>query len=110
MLSCDERLQPETWNPPGLQENVFVHPRSTLESLQIPHQGHHPFATPSATGEVPVLISTGAPVAREEGRIGNTIHADVCKQAVNHKILWSCGYSTEFSGWTAKTADIGTSI
>ena len=22
-LSCDKRLQPETWNPPGLQYNVF---------------------------------------------------------------------------------------
>ena len=37
MLSCDIRLQPETWNPPGLQENVFANPRSTLLSLQIPY-------------------------------------------------------------------------
>ena len=35
MLSCDKCLQPETWNPPGLQENVFAYPRSTLQSLQI---------------------------------------------------------------------------
>ena len=28
MLSCDKRLQPETWNPSGLQENVFC--KSTL--------------------------------------------------------------------------------
>ena len=24
MLSCDKRLQLETWNPSGLQENVFA--------------------------------------------------------------------------------------
>ena len=35
MLSCDKRLQPETWNPLGPQENVFANPRTTLESLQI---------------------------------------------------------------------------
>ena len=46
----------------------------TLESSQTPYRGIHPFATPpSATGEVPVLISTKALVAREEERIGNTI-------------------------------------
>ena len=31
MLSCDKRLQLETWNPSGLQENVLANPRSTLE-------------------------------------------------------------------------------
>ena len=36
--------------------------------------------------------------------------ADNCKQAVDYELLCSCGYSTEFHGWAAKTADIGTSI
>ena len=40
------------------RKNVFPNPRSTHES-QTPHRGIHHFATPSATGEVPVLISTG---------------------------------------------------
>ena len=73
MQSCDKRLQPETWNPPGLQENVLANPRSTLESSQIPYRGIHPFVSPNAAGQVLVLISTGAPVAREEERIGSTI-------------------------------------
>ena len=73
MLGCEKRLQPEIWNPPGLQENVFANPRSTLESLQIPHQGTHPFLTPNAAGEAPALISTGKSVAREDERIGSTI-------------------------------------
>ena len=73
MLSCDKRLPLDTWNLSGLQENVFANPRSTLESSQIPDRGIHQFATLSAIGEVPVLIRSGAPGAREEERIGNTI-------------------------------------
>ena len=65
MLSCDKRLA-ETWNPPGLQENVFANPRWTHESLQIPYRGIHPLMTPSAAGGAPALISTRKPVAREE--------------------------------------------
>ena len=73
MLSCDKRLPLVTWNPSGARENVFANPRSTLESSQIPYQGSHSFMTPNAAGEVPVHISTGALVAREEERIGGTI-------------------------------------
>ena len=43
-----------------------------FESSQTPYQGILHSTTPSATGEVPVLISTGALVAREEERIGST--------------------------------------
>ena len=78
MLSRDKRLPLETWNPSGLQENVFANPRSTLESSQTHYQGIHPFTTPSAVGEVPTLISTGTPVARVEERIGNTIPMPTC--------------------------------
>ena len=83
--------------------NVFANPRSTCELSQTLCGRIYQFATPSAAGEVPVLISTGALVTREEEQIGNNI-------AVNHKILWSFEYSIEFYGCTANTADIGTSI
>ena len=63
--------------------NVSGNPRSTLESSKILYQGIHPVTTPSTAGEVPALISTGALVAGEEERIGNTI---------------PIGYSTEFYG------------
>ena len=69
----DKRLQPETWNLSGSQENVVASARSTLESSRIPYRRLHPFATPSATGEVPEHVCTLAPVAREEERIGSTI-------------------------------------
>ena len=73
MPSSDRRLPLDTWNRSGSQENVFANPRSTLQSSQTHHRGIHQFATPNSTGKVPVLISTGALVAREEERIGNTI-------------------------------------
>ena len=61
MLSCDKRSQPETWNPPGLQEMFLkTNPRSTLGSLQMPYQETHPFMTPSAAVEAPTLKSTGS--------------------------------------------------
>ena len=70
MLSCDKRLPPEIWNPPGPQENVFANPRSTFESLQKPY---HTFMTTNAAGEAPALISTWKLVARKEERIGSPI-------------------------------------
>ena len=69
MPSCDKRLSPDTWKRSGSRKNVFPNPRSTHESSQTPDRGIHQFATPSATSEVPVLTSTGAPVAREEEKL-----------------------------------------
>ena len=110
MLSCDKRLPPGTWNRSGSQENVFANPRSTLESLQILYQGIHQFAIPSVAGEAPALISKGKPVAREDERKGSTIPMPTFARRPPTELLCSCGYSTEFHGWAAKTADIGTSI
>ena len=111
MLGCDKRLQLETWNPSGLQENVFANPRSTLEPSQIPYQGTHPFMTSTAAGQAPAPISTGRPVAREnERKRKHDSNADFCKKAADCELLYICGYSTESYGWEAKTADIGTSI
>ena len=57
----------------GPQENGFANPRSTFESSQTPYRGILHSTTPSAAGEVQVRICTGAPVARDEARIGSTI-------------------------------------
>ena len=75
MLSCDKRLQPETWNPPGLQQNVSANPRSALESLQIPHQGIHPYMTPNAAGEAPALTSTSPSTRPSAPESGDTLKA-----------------------------------
>ena len=37
-------------------------------------------------------------------------NADICKKAVDREFIISGGYSAEFYGWTAKTADIGNAI
>ena len=37
-------------------------------------------------------------------------NADICKKAVNHKFIISGGYSADFYGRTAKTADMRTAI
>ena len=106
MLSCDKRLQPETWHPPGLQENVFTNPRPTLESLQIPYQRTHPFMAPNAAGEAPPLISTGRPVTTR-----STIPMPIfARRPPTNEPLQTCGYSTEFHCCAAQTADIGASI
>ena len=111
MLSCDKRLRPETWNVSGSQENFFANPRSTLESLQIPYQGTHPFMAPNAAGEVPVHTSTGRPVAREEERIGSTIPMPTfARRPPTMSSSRLVDIPLSFYGWAAKTADIGTSI
>ena len=66
--------------------------------------------TPSATGAIPVQVSTRRPVARGEERIGNDNNADVCKKAVKHEFFLASGSFTEFFGWTAKNTDIGASV
>ena len=82
-----------------------------FESSQTPHQGILHSTEPGATGAVPVHVCTGTPVARGEERIWElNTNADICRKAVDHESLFVSGYFTEFHGWTAKTADIGTSI
>ena len=63
-------------------------PRSMFDSSQTPYQEIlHP-TNPSATGAIPVQVSTGRLVARggERDWEHNT-DADVCRKAVNHEFL-----------------------
>ena len=83
MLSRDKRLQPESWNPPGLQENVFANPRATLGSRACQHR-----ETCGKRGR--------------KNRKHNSI-ADICKKAADHELLYTCGYSTEFHSWAANS-------
>ena len=113
MLSCDNRLPLDTWNLSGSQENVFGNPRSVFESSQTPCQGSLSLhsTTPSATGAIPVHVRTGTPVARGEERIGSTIRMPTfAGRPSTMNLFFASGFATEFYGWTAKTADIGTSI
>ena len=85
MPSCDKRLQLDTWNMSGPQENVFGN--FVLLHLIRPEI--------IITGSVPVHIGSSA---------------DMCKKVVDHVFIDTAGYSAEFYGWTAKTAKIGTLI
>ena len=108
---CDTCLQPETWNPSGLQEKLFC--KSSFDV----------WVATSALSRNASICDTkcyrwgsgahwqrGTCCKRERTNWKHNPNADICTQAVNHEILQFCGYSTEFCGWTAKTADIGTSI
>ena len=105
MLSRDKRLPIGTWNTSGLQENVFCNQFSTVDSSRNHYQRIHHSTTPGDTWSVPVHIGTRTPVARDED-----LNRGICKKAVNHEFIVPSGYSAEFYGWTAKTADIGTAI
>ena len=73
MLSREKKRLPlDTWNLSESQGNVFGHPRPMFDSSQTPYRGFLHSTTPSATGAVPVQVSTGTLVARGEERIGST--------------------------------------
>ena len=109
-LSCDKRLQLDTWNLSGTQGNVLAHPRSTFESSQKPYRGILHFTTPNATHRVPVRICTGALVARDEERIGSTILMPTFASRPSTMNSFMPVEIPEFYCRTAKTADIGTAI
>ena len=72
MLSRDKRLPLDTWNLSGTHGNFYGNPRPVFNSTQTPYQGILHSTTPSATGAVPVQVSTGHTVMRSEERIGST--------------------------------------
>ena len=71
-LSRDKWMPIDTWNLSEPQGNVFGNPRPMFVSLQTLCQGILRSMTPSATGAIPVQVSTGRPVARGEERTGST--------------------------------------
>ena len=52
-------------------KRFFGNPRSMFDSSQTPFLGILHSSDPSATGSMPVQVSTGRPVARGEERIGS---------------------------------------
>ena len=72
MLSRDRSMPFDTWNLSGTQGNVFGNPRLMFDSTQTPYQGNLHSTNPSATGSIPVQVSTGRLVARDEEQIGST--------------------------------------
>ena len=73
MLSRDKRLPFDTWNSPGLQENVFGNQFSTFDSFRNHHQEIHHCTTPRETGSAPQAIGTGISFARDDEQNKGTI-------------------------------------
>ena len=66
MLSRDERLPFDTWNAPGVQENVFGNQFYTLGSQQSSSQGIHHGETRRETASVPRAMGTETSFARDD--------------------------------------------
>ena len=108
MLSRDRRLPLVTWNTCGSQEHVVVNQFSLIRPKIIIKEIHC-CTTPRETGSVPQAIGTGTSFARDEEQYGgHNSNGDIFEKAVDHGFIISGGYSAEFCGWTAKTANIGT--
>ena len=73
ILSRDKRLPLNTWNSPGLQENVFGNQFSTFGSSRNPSQGIHYCAKPRETESVPRATGTGTSFARDDEQNKGTI-------------------------------------
>ena len=58
MLSRDRSMPFDTWNLSDTQGNVFGNSRSMLDSSRTPYQGILHSTNPSATGAIPVQVST----------------------------------------------------
>ena len=108
MLSRDKRLPLDTWNTSGLQENAFGNQFSAFESSS----RNSPFYDTRRDR----ISSTGHRVGdsfrkRDDKQNQGTIpNADICEKAVDHEFINTGGNSAEFYGWTAKTANFGTTI
>ena len=83
--------------------------RSGIESqweIVLRSQRLHFSTTPRAAGSV-----TGETCCKRwRANWEHNSNADICKKAVDHEFFFASGYSTEPYGWTAKTANFGTSI
>ena len=97
MRSRDKRLPLDTWTLSEPQGNVFGNPRPMFDSSQTPYQGILHITTPSATGAVPVQVSTGQLVARGEERSEGTTTMPMSARKPStmifcqwkfHRILW----------------------
>ena len=98
MPSRARRMPFDSWNYSEPQGNVFGKPRPMFDSSQTPYQGILHSTTPSATGAVPVQVSTRRPVARGEERSGSTTTMPMSERRPStmnsfyqrkfHKILW----------------------
>ena len=95
MLSRDKRLPLDTWSTSGLQENVFGHQFSTVDSSRNHQEGIHPFAQQRERGSVPQATGSRTLFTRDDKQNCGTIPMPtfVGYEFVNtgwnfHRIVW----------------------
>ena len=102
MLSRVKSLRFETWNLSGTQGNVFGSPRAVIDSLQTLYQWILHFES-----------KRWKPRTCCERWRTNWKHdtiAEFGKKSINHEFFLSSTVTTEFYGWSAKTAKLGASF
>ena len=114
ILSRDKRLPFDTWNAPGLQENVLGNQISTVGLPRNPSQGNSLWCRTQNTkrDRISSTSNRNRDLFRKRGRAkqGHISNVDVCERAVDHEFVNTGGYFADPYGWTAKTANIGAAI
>ena len=68
-----------------------------------------PLRTKRERRSVPQATGSGT-FSQEMTKNGDKANANICRKAVDFEFVNTCGYSAEFYGWTAKTANIKAAI
>ena len=81
----------------------LIHPEIILKEITLAHHKENKNQFHKLQGQ--------GPFSQEmTSKMGDDSNADICREAVDYEFLHSGGFSAEFHGWTAKTANIGTAI
>ena len=111
MPSCDKRLPIDTWNLSGSQGNRFCQSTFYVRFItDILSRNSSLYDTKCHRCDSSACLHRATCRTRWRTNWEHDNNADVWKKAVNHEFFFTRGNSTEFCGWTAKTADIGTSL
>ena len=105
VLSRDKRLPLDSWNTSGLKENVFGNQCSTFDSPRDHPEGIHSCATQREQGSVPQASGPGTLFTRDDKQNRGTIPMPTFARRPSTISSFPGGYSAEFYGWTAKTAE-----
>ena len=97
-LAAKKRLPLDTWNLSEPQGNVFGNRRPMFDSSQTPYQGIRHSTNPSATGAVPVQVSTGQSPGRESSERG-PVSASKTDRLHDLRLLSSHSSSTRSQSW-----------
>ena len=111
MLSRDRSMPLDTWNLSGTQGNVFGNTRHMLDVITDVLSRNSSLNESKCYRRKP-SVEKYRGTCRWKWRTNwkHNSNAYVCREAVNHELFTTSWNSTEFCGWSAKTANIGASV